>query len=98
MENVNKLIERMNRKMIETHPGVFRVGQIVEAQLCFKAVPFKKNFVKLVLQFKSLALLDDKLIEVCIKQHLKKKRLINKLTGLKETTFDRKNNSSRRSD
>ena len=76
--------------MIETHPSVFRTGQIVEAQLCFKAVPFKKNFVKLILQFKSLALLDNKLITVSVIQCLKRDILLTHSQDSKKSNLNEK--------
>ena len=50
--------------MKPTNPCVFRVGDVVEVQLCFKAVPLKNARAKLIIQFKSLALLNSGLIQV----------------------------------
>ena len=52
--------------MKPTKPSIFQISDIVEVQLSIKAVPLKKSQAKLIVQYKSLALLDDTLTWVSI--------------------------------
>ena len=48
-------------------PTCFKIGNIVEAQILFVAVPIQHNQVKVITQFQSLALLDATFSKVVLK-------------------------------
>ena len=52
-------ITMLIKKSVETvNPQIFRVGDIVEAQVSFIAVPLKDNKHKMIVVLRSIALLD----------------------------------------
>lgn len=57
--------DRWRRKSVETvNPQIFRVGDIVEAQVSFIAVPLKDKKYKMITVLRSIALLDSTFSQV----------------------------------
>jgi len=55
----------MTTKSVETvNPQIFRVGDIVEAQVSFIAVPLTDNKHKMIIVLRSIALLDTTFSQV----------------------------------
>jgi hypothetical protein len=55
---------------IPTNPTCFRIGDIVEVQFTISAVPVKKEKFKMILNLRSLALVDGDFTEVTL-QYIK---------------------------
>jgi hypothetical protein len=56
-------------RFFEVDPACFRVGDIVEVQMTIAAVPIRNKKYKMILQLRSIALVDSSFTDVSLYTH-----------------------------
>jgi hypothetical protein len=102
-KNVDVHVQRWPKITLHSYrvakPQIFRIGDIVEVQISFIAVPLKRQNFKMLTVLRSIALLDSSFSEVrnniqlrdawlTVRQNATKKRVSR--VGIAETTVKRK--------